>query len=89
MVDCKLKNTTVSPQRIYYVEENLHKLYIKWKMNSYVVMSVCKSVIKPLRWYFAAKIGLNIMETKGIYPKHTSLERLSIESKVNLGLPSL
>lgn len=22
------------------------------------------------------------METKGIYPKHTSLERLSIESKV-------
>lgn len=51
MVDCRLKNTTVSPQRIYYVEENLHKLYIKWKMNSYVVMSVCKSVIKPLRWY--------------------------------------
>lgn len=51
MVDCRLKNTTVSPQRIYYVEENLHKLYIKWKMNSYVVMSVCKSVIKPLRCY--------------------------------------
>ena len=29
------------------------------------------------------------METKGIYPKHTSLERLSIESKINLGFPSL
>ena len=39
MVDCKLKNTTVSPQRNYYVEENLHKLYIKWKMNSYVNLS--------------------------------------------------
>lgn len=69
MVDCKLKNTTVSPQRIYYVEENLHKLYIKWKMNSYVVMSVCKSVIKPLLLFvsfFQTKKfqSVSILETK-------------------------
>ena len=37
----------------------------------------------------AANIKVNMMETIGIYAKNTGLERLSIESKVNLGLPSL